>query len=695
MMTLLLLLALATPEAPPVKGTLCFAGVRECLATTGTKIQVPAADAKRLFVWTRTDERVVVLDTLEASATGIDLEPVDSARKAIRLTVRGRKTHGWPAEVRYMLGTPREQWLWTLSPAAAGGETTIHVPVGSYRLTLGAPRHRAELRPIRAERDASLGVIELKPLPAVTGRVTRPQDDETRPVAGAQILLGSGKAAATTNEQGVFRAELDEPLPDELLVMSPGLATTLVPLPPLEVENDLGEIRLESGVTLTLDIDRPDELREKKLQFRLLRESRKYEHTVIARGDIAPGEDRRLVRDLSSGDYYVVVEGEAELERLVVPFKVGAGDLTTTVEIRPFRLDGRVLLGEDPLGGVTVSVTPLASGETWRARLPVDADGRFGGTAWQPGRLRGTVRLPGTQGGLLHAQSGDLGADPSDWTMQFRKRLIHGRIFDRETGAGIGRVEFRLQTSNSSGRGYSSVKVAPSGDYEIVAWEDGTYDLILTARDYVPATETVTLAETDGSRKIDIGLDRGSELVLELVWPTGERIAGAMVLEGVARDGHNAERFFESDAMGRLSLRMGEGETHTFFVIPREGSFLPVRVVGSRTKAGSPIRVEVPPPAGTLRLSLRDAEGRPSGGAVVMRYNGEWVPVPVTGRMRKNQTIGTADYFGLPSGAYELWAIRTSSGMSSFPNSPPTHAPVRVGLSTGESSAELIVVTLP
>jgi len=129
------------------------------------------------------------------------------------------------------------------------------------------------------------------------------------------------------------------------------------------------------------------------------------------------------------------------------------------------------------------------------------------------------------------------------------------------------------------------------------------------------------------------------------------------------------------------------------YVIPTEGSFAPVRVVAKRPTDDAPVRVVVPQSAGTLRLHLRDAEGKDSNGFVVMRYNGEWLPFPVAGRLPRKVSPGFQEYIGLPSGAYELWAFQ-SPGIAGIPN-PPPFPPVRVGVSAGETTADLTVVPLP
>ena len=239
------------------------------------------------------------------------------------------------------------------------------------------------------------------------------------------------------------------------------------------------------------------------------------------------------------------------------------------------------------------------------------------------------------------------------------------------------------------------MKTGSSGEYEILAWQDGTYDLIVTPKDYLPKTETVVLADVDGSRRVDIGLERGTDVAIQLVWPSGQPVAGATILEGVARDGHNPERIHASDGAGRLTLRVGRDESRLLYVIPREGSFAPVPVTASSSTSETPLRVEIPSPAGSLRLAVKDTEGNAAWGFVIlMRYNGEWIPFPVTGRLRHSGGPGTMEYVGMPAGAYELWAVKPKAGFA-VPSAPPARVPERVGLAAGGASAELTVFEMP
>ncbi|MCM2317277.1 MAG: carboxypeptidase-like regulatory domain-containing protein [Thermoanaerobaculia bacterium] len=702
-MNLILALLLMATDAAPLAGTLCFDGARECVATSGTRIDVAKHDAQRAYTWASEDGRTVVVGELQPDVERIDLAlpsspgETDPRRQAVTLSVRGDAGRGWPADVGFTLKQSKEKsWTWTLPAGSTKGEMTIHLPAGEYRLWAEAKRHRSASRQIRANENLDLGQVTLDPLPSISGRITRLDGERIVSVAGARIALSDGRIATTANEQGAFRVELPEPIPEEIKVTSPGLGVRIVPLERLGSENDLGEIRLEAGVRLRLELDRTGEARDQTIRVRLQKRGTRYEHSPVTSRKMRPEQESIELADLSAGDYLVLLEGDHELERLVLPVEIGAANVTKRVEIHPWVLEGTVAIGEEPLREGTVRLTPYNLGPTWEATVPTDRDGRFRGTFWQTGRLNALVKVSDALGGLMYTESPELGSDPSRWDIRFRKRTIHGRVLDAETGGGVGAVKLKLQTETAGGsRGYSSVQVAENGAYEIAAWQDAVYDLTVASEEYLSKTTSVALTDSDGSRKVDIALERGTRVTLAVVWTSGQPVAEAQILEGVARDGHNAELFHKTDAAGRLPLRVASGQTRVLYVLPREGS-LAVARVGAAGAGDKPVRVEVLPPTGTLQLELQNADGKGADGFVMLRYNGEWIPYPVSGRMRGARIAeGKREFYGLPAGAWEIWALAPTNVPRSIPNRVPTHAPVRVGVASGVTKAEVTVVAIP
>src|SRR5207244_899562 len=108
------------------------------------------------------------------------------------------------------------------------------------------PDSKDGLKPVLHEHEISF---------SMRGDRAREKDAEIA-LAGAQIMGGS-KQLATTNEQGLFRAELPDEPPDSITVIHTGQAPAVVPLyENLAAENELGTIELPRGATLTVVLDR-------------------------------------------------------------------------------------------------------------------------------------------------------------------------------------------------------------------------------------------------------------------------------------------------------------------------------------------------------------------------------------------------------------------------------------------------------
>jgi hypothetical protein len=99
--------------------------------------------------------------------------------------------------------------------------------------------------------------------------------------------------------------------------------------------------------------------------------------------------------------------------------------------------------------------------------------------------------------------------------------------------------------------------------------------------------------------------------------------------------------------------------------------------------------VVVPQPTASLLYTFKDAAQKPVMAALAMRWNGEWVPGSVVGRLKMARTdTGALRVALLPAGSYELWGIRSQMQPTV---APPPREPVHVGLSSGEQAVEIIV----
>lgn len=687
--------SLIADESP--KGTICFG--TDCTPTTGSTFEVKPADVERRFVWTSSDASSVVLGTLAAKAVPIDLDSKDA--RNVTLSVRGDAQRGWPVETRFAIAESKDRlWRWSVPAKLIGKPMSIRLRRGSYTMQIGAEHHKADRRQLKVDaNDVALHQITLAPLPAVIGRVVtmkKTGDDKEpkeTPVAGAQLAQSNGKILASTNEQGAFRVELVEPLTKELVIMSPGLGTRVVPLNILAADTDLSVISLSSGVKLTTHIDRADSVKSKTLHAILTEASKtQYENTNIATRELKAGYDDFVFSDLSEGEYYLTLNGDGALEKLATVIPISTEDVSKEIHVAPFQLQGSVHFGSEPLREGKVYIHDRH--HTWTVEAPIDGEGRFGGVMWQAEGIGGTVNSKET-GPLPVDRDPTLTGDPATWDITFRRRLISGRIFDADTKEPIASAGLHMQLevkaqaqagASVMSRLYATIDVDDNGRYSIAATRDGVYDLSASAPEHVAAATTIELTDRDESKTADFPLSRGIEQIIDFVWPGGEPVGNAMVIEGVARDGHNPGWSGHSDATGRLKLRMRAGETKTLFVVPNEGSFAPVHVVADDSK---PMRIVVPQPAASLVMKFQDAEKKPVMAGAAMRWNGEWLPGSVVSRLHIARIdAGSLRFALLPAGSYEVWGVR--GGQPAF--TPPPREPVRVGLSSGEQTVE---ITLP
>ena len=687
-----------------VKGTLCF-GPKDCTPTTAVQADVKPADADRRFVWTSDDGAKVIVGTIPAKATALDLEAKEPPAHDVTLTLHGETRRGWPSDVRFKLVQGKGEWEWVEPAKSAGKPLTIHLPAGRYELQIAAEHHRTDRRRFDARSDVAFHDVTLAPLPIITGRVvTLKKTDDDQPakevaVANAQILVAQRppaggqiatvtKPQATADEQGVFRTELGEPEPFEIIVTYPGLANRLIHLALASSETDLGVIRMSPGSKMSVHLDRADSLRGRTLRVTLYQRSpMQYENTFLDRKEAKPASDDFVFENLGEGEYYVIVSGDEPLENLTTVVSMQKDDVTRKIRIAPFTLAGSVKIGEEPLREGRAALNDYH--HTWQADTPIDGEGRFTSTMWQRDQMSGFVTSK-ELGPLSVEGVVSLEGDPAPWDIRFKRRTISGRIFDEETKQPIANATLELVITAKSSAFYSSAHVRDDGTFSIAAMKDGAYDLQAKAPDHVALSKSVTVAETDESQSVDFPLGHGVQQTIAFVWPSGEPIANAMIVEGVARDGHNPAWYSSTDAGGKLDLRSPPNTARTLFVIPKEGSFAPVHVPAATADA-QPMRVVVPMPAAGLAFKIETAEHKPGIGIPAMRYNGEWIPFSVVSSLRYRMAGSTGGYPLLPSGAYELW-VKPNRPRD---NSVPSWEPVRVGLDSGEQAVTLTLPPLP
>lgn len=674
----------AGSSAPPLKGTLCFVPAKkasDCRSVAGKNLTVPAADAERMFVWSSADGKQLVFGVVPAKSESIDLG--DKALRDLTLTIRGDRRHGWPEDLRiHATDANKKEWTWSVPAKSADSLAQLRFPSGKYTIVFSADHHLTEKRQLGLLKNTALGQVVLRPMPVIAGRVLTTKD---QPIANAQLARDDGKVIATTNEQGYLRAEAGEPLPESVLLEKPGFGSRLIPVQFAEGDADLGTIRLGTGVKLSLHIERPEGNHD-VVRVDLKRQTKtKYEETPIASKELAADQDKLVFEDLSEGDYGLVIAGKAPLEKLTLDVKLNDSDEQKDIKIEPYRLNGTASIGDDPING-EIGISMGRFGGFFK--FPIQ-DGQFSATLWQHGKLSGIVQPKGL-GSFQVVTSPELGADPSQWDIRFPKRLISGRVYDADTQQPVAGAKMILLRSSGDSRWYGSIAINEDGTFSILAAKTGTYELSVSAPDYADMKQTVEIGDDDGSADRDFALARGQVATLEAVWPSGEPVANATVLDGVASDGFQAERQYTLDGSGKLSLRLQQDEVRILYIVPREGSLAIAHLAAQDESDSDPARVIVPEPAGSLHIQILTADGKPAHGAGEgMRFNGEPVPEPVLSEIGMRSNDGRL-LLQLPAGAYELWPVAEPAWAASSRTRTQIGDVKSVDLSAGAINVELV-----
>ena len=675
-------------------GTLCVLSngkLTNCTATTEALIKLPPAAESRRVVWTSDDGKRMAFATLAKNAEAFDLGKL----RDVALRIGGDPARGWSADVRIGFGGDA---VVTLPAKSVAKLTTISLPPARYTLTFRAEHHAVTMRSfdLAAKERVDAGEVRLRPLPLLTGTViTTTRDGKDVPLAGADISFTAAKPwianphLATSDEKGAFRAELPENPAEAVVVSHAGLGSKTIRLDRRADDTNLGVIHLLPGVKLRVNVIRPPQLRAKPLTVTLFRrDPGVYEPTRVASRELAPADAQLTFDDVTAGEHAVLLQGAEPLSRLSVPVKIEEGNAAEVeARIKPYALAGRVTFGGDPLAEAKLEVHPRD--QIWRVPLTVAADGTFGGTAWQHGVLTGIVNDERV-GTIFFTDSPELGADPSSWNIDIKKRLITGRVYDAETKEPLAKVFLfesaaLLDDQQHKVQFGGNVHTDDAGNFTVLAARPGRYELRFTRPDYLPKSVVVDIAEDDGSKQADFAVERGTAQALVLRWPDGTPIASATVYDGDAPYPGQMPPRYLSDASGTATIRGRNGDVHVLYVMPVEGSIAVVHLmIGSDAK---PVEAVVGRPAGALRIVAVDDEGKPSRGGIILRFNGELIPMEMVGR--RYVTDAGFDAAGervldrLPAGTYEVWVTRQPA----LPSEPGA----RVGISTGEERVRIIV----
>lgn len=692
------------------EGTLCLSARTDlpwppdagCAPTTAKVVRLRPAQNERVFLWIRHGGAELLAGLVPAGAASLAISHKVSG--AASFLLEGAAARGWPQAVTFLVERPEsgKSWRWTVPAGAVGRVRDLRLPLGSYRLTLTAPRHQALYRDavsIRAgERAFKLGTLRLAPSPVIRGRVV---DQAARePVAGAMVMLADQRTLAATDRQGDFEAELPGgPVPFVTILASGFGSRTVAVHGAAAPDIDLGTILLYRRGTLRVRVVRPDSEPPDAIEISLLRDPRnRRSRRRITTSRLGPAEHLVELPDLEPGPYALLIRGASPLERLLVPVEVKSAAVTEKrVKITPVDLEGHLFFGDQPFPDAMIELK--AEDGVWQARVQTDGQGDFGGALWQQGDFAAIVTGEPLREPYATMKSLQ-GGDRIVWDFAVPDRRVFGRVYDTRAHSAIPGAVVSIE-SNGEGVHFSFDTTSDrDGNYEFTAVHPGRITLRAEARDYLSSDPiSFALTAADRSREIGIRLERGVALPVQIVDSSAAPIPNAVVVDGLAPGGFEPLRVLTADAGGRLTVPLPAEQGQTLYVIPSSGSFAVLRVDATmRREDGEPVPLVVPAGDGYLLIRAESVSGDPLPDVqFLLRFNGALLPpgvlrlaASIQGFSPSTGPDGQTLLPRFPAGLYELWPYATPyEAMGLLSGIGSTQAPVQAGVSAGRYTVTL------
>lgn len=533
----------------------------------------------------------------------------------------------------------------------------------------------------------------LRPAPGISatqisGRVV---DRDGKPVAKA-VVTHQGKVLARTDAKGRFAVTPNAAIL-ELTVEAPSYATRTVPVPkPPAVA--VGDVLLLRSSSVVVDVSKIKGVRE----ISLVRydERRDDERAVTKR---VSGK-RVTFSGLEQGDFLLVARGSQPLQQKAIVVNV-AEAATQHVELTIDRvpLRGYVYLGREPLADAEVQIDGPAN--VWNGVIRTDAEGHYEAELWQVGPLQALIASPklATEFATGNRANEVLEKGSLDWDIVIPDRQVYGRVVDAETGEPVAHAAVSLEAADVDIHARINVRTDEKGEFRYDAARTGRYKLDVDTQEYMkPATLEFELGDGDPSRRVEVRLERGRDVLVRVKRDDGKPIPGAVVADGLVSDGTRPVGRYRASTSGVATLRGRPGEEKTLYVIPADGSFAIAKVTLDDKALAEGIDVVVPQAESALIIRTKDEEGAALENIrFIVRYNGEMLPPAIMTLLRHVQHIdyrtspaGEARIVGLPSGMYELWAYRTPREAERLIDNPEGYEPaLEVAVIRGTYEADL------
>ncbi|HEX2834194.1 MAG TPA: carboxypeptidase regulatory-like domain-containing protein [Thermoanaerobaculia bacterium] len=395
---------------------------------------------------------------------------------------------------------------------------------------------------------------------------------------------------------------------------------------------------------------------------------------------LPPGERRVRFDDLAPGVYQLLLRGPGATEQLGTKIALGTNDVRrTTIEVQPFTLSGEVSFGDTAhRGGVLFRHRELG----WRAGVTLDEHGSFRVPMWQRGTFVTEVRGPA----LPTAYTDTLEIDGKTIHIVVPDGRIKGIVRDAENGAPLAGATIALQTKLEGREEHAHLITGPDGRFDFAGIRYGRHTVrVFTGEHLEPEAVTFTLGDDARLRELEFRVQRGRTLAVMVLDRNEDPAANAQIF---AVTEARVRARTTTDADGRATVALPNGEAATLFVVPEEGPFAMLRI--ARDAEHGRVPIHLPHTTSSLHLKTQTT----SGGAMppialLLRYNGEMIPQAVAeelGVVLMTGADGEAHLENIPSGGYELWPYRTDDEAESILAAAPAMlAPIQVNVRTGEN----------
>ena len=691
LMTALPVVAWAEQQAP-VRGTLCTAseGVvlrvdRTCRSVEGLVPTLEATGVERRFLWVREDQRALIIGSIPRNTTTVDLSAAHFG--TLRLSLSGDKARGWPDDVQLHFAADDKNALDVALPnAVVTNPFSIGLPSGSYGFTVTARHHLRLVDPqvtVKARAETILRALRLLAAPRFSATVVNAKGD----ALPSAMLSSEGRVIAHADVNGILAAELPEDLPEFVEVIADNFAPHRIAVDANAGDIALGRLVLRRGASLAVTLDRT-KIGPVAVRVAVLArdQNRRYQE-IIAR-DLKGTEVTANFAAIEAGDYSIGVEGPSPLARYTEALRLpDAGAVEKHISIDPIEITGEIMIGSRRAKGGVLGVQPEGGG--WEVGVEVGEDGSFHAESWEEGLFSGYYIRDRLRDSAHINERLEARFSPAHWHIVLPDRSLSGRIFDQETGQPVPGAALDQEMHTDAGGAMGIVPVQPDGSFFLDSIEPGDYTLKAMAEHYMTATVRIRVNATDTVRTVEIPLERGIAVLVNIVTPAGEPLAHATVIDGVG-DGINPDHLYGSDGAGQLTLRLRPDDKRTLYILPREGSFAIADVSAANAEQG--IRIVVPPPAGTIHVRATAGEKPVRGVLPLFRWNGRLIPPPVPRffpfadpRMPGIWTDedGVADFKAMPAGVYEFFAIRSAEDKAAVLRGENGSNLVRLGFTGG------------